>query len=542
MDPQADLAVLTVKAKDLPVPIDPGSKPAVRETMRIYTLGFPQGDAPAVKQNERRPATLVTATITSLRHDEQRKLSIVQIDGKLSPGCSGSPVVDADGKLVGIVKAKIKETNLNFAIPACHLRKLIDVQAKSTLVRTTKVTPTTTELNVELPFDDLLSKAKSATLRYGPAELRAAQLQADEEGAWPAIPRAEQVACKIEGKKALATLTVRTDEKKKAVFVFQLETVQSDGRTVLSQPTPRQIAFEENAVAGPMSFEPLAFKGHTDWIVGLIVAPDGGLISASHDRSIRFWNLQTGRLDHVLDASASVECLALSPDGKTLACGTHFGLQLWDVAKRKNLLADNPGREVVRTVAYHRDSRTVALTTYGAQIYFWDSDNRRKFYEWNSGMSVNCLAYHPDGKVLASAGGLATVGEITLWSAANAKEVGSLKGHKSAHRALAFSAEGQTLVSGSEDHSVRVWDPASKKCLLTLEGHTAAVKSVALSPDGKVLAAATNRGDIMFWDLPSGKVRGSVATNRFLTAMIFHPDGGSILAALGSDIREIGLP
>src|SRR4051794_28679734 len=69
--------------------------------------------------------------------------------------------------------------------------------------------------------------------------------------------------------------------------------------------------------------------------------------------------------------------------------------------------------------------------------------------------------------------------------------VATLKGHKEAVRALAYSPDGKTLVSGSFDGTLKLWDVATRTERLTLNGHKADVLCVAYAPDGKIIASGS---------------------------------------------------
>src|SRR5262249_42939754 len=67
----------------------------------------------------------------------------------------------------------------------------------------------------------------------------------------------------------------------------------------------------------------------------------------------------------------------------------------------------------------------------------------------------------------------------------------SLTRHTGTVRSVAFSPDGQTLASGSEDNTIILWDVASHQQLSALKGHTGTVRSVAFSPDGQTLASGS---------------------------------------------------
>jgi WD40 repeat protein len=76
--------------------------------------------------------------------------------------------------------------------------------------------------------------------------------------------------------------------------------------------------------------------------------------------------------------------------------------------------------------------------------------------------TICCVAFSPDGKTLALAGG-AGPGEIRLWEVATGKARATLRGHAQAVCSVAFSPDGQTLASGSEDNTIKLWNVGPDK-------------------------------------------------------------------------------
>ncbi|MCP4104854.1 MAG: WD40 repeat domain-containing protein [Desulfobacteraceae bacterium] len=125
----------------------------------------------------------------------------------------------------------------------------------------------------------------------------------------------------------------------------------------------------------------------------------------------------------------TVNAVAFSPDGKTLASGADDNtVRLWDVASGKE----------IRRLEGHR-KRVVSV------------------------------AFSPDGKTLASGAGNFLGSDKTVWDVASGKEIRSLAGHTKPVQSVAFSPDGKTLASGSgylfgsSDNTVRLWDIASGK-------------------------------------------------------------------------------
>jgi Trypsin-like peptidase domain len=124
LDEENDLALLKVDGPADLVAIPLGTDDELVETTPLTAFGYPFGRMLA--SDSRYPSVSVnTGAITALRRKEG-KLSAIQLDASVNPGNSGGPVVDRNGKLLGIVTSGVSGgARLNFAIPVSIVREFL---------------------------------------------------------------------------------------------------------------------------------------------------------------------------------------------------------------------------------------------------------------------------------------------------------------------------------------------------------------------------------------------------------------------------------
>ncbi len=95
--------------------------------------------------------------------------------------------------------------------------------------------------------------------------------------------------------------------------------------------------------------------------------------------------------------------------------------------------------------------------------------------------------------------------EWGYWNRQCHLDLKTLKGHTDDVDAVAFSADGKRIVTGSSDKTAKVWDAQTGQVTLTLNGHTNFVTAVCFSPDGKRIVTGSWDKTAKVWDAQSGQ-------------------------------------
>ena len=114
---------------------------------------------------------------------------------------------------------------------------------------------------------------------------------------------------------------------------------------------------------------------------------------------------------------------------------------------------------------------------------------------------MNSIAFSPDGNHIVSGSADNTVHIWDAMTDVSLEDQGEkLEGHLGSVNSVVFSPDGINVVSGSDDNTVRLWDAVTGVSLAVLR-HLGSVNSVAFSPDGSHVVSGSNDNTVLIWNL-----------------------------------------
>lgn len=217
---------------------------------------------------------------------------------------------------------------------------------------------------------------------------------------------------------------------------------------------------------------------------------------------------QQGHLD-------SMNSLVYSPDGQKIVTTADDGkVKVWDVKSGFCIVTFTEHTSGVTACEFAKKGSVLFTASLDGSIRAWDLIRYRNFRTFTapSRLSFSSLAVDPSGEVVCA--GSPDSFDIHVWSVQTGQLLDQLSGHEGPVSSLAFASDGNHLVSGSWDRTVRIWSIFGRTQTSEPLQLMSDVLSVAFRPDGLQVAASTLDGQLSFWSVNDAMQEGGVDGRR----------------------------
>jgi WD40 repeat protein len=288
------------------------------------------------------------------------------------------------------------------------------------------------------------------------------------------------------------------------------------------------------------------FDKHDNTVTALAISSDGKIAATAGGdaQEIYLWDLATGAvIRKLVGRGRPVWSVGFAPDGRSIAFGTTSwpkdstdrGPQLNDRGSLEQILVLDRGEELGVSLGGKVENEATFLRArdrFGASQLKTKSGGNDPVLQVirdggvleikrdsTSGYDHRCFTWTPNGKQIVSGG---AGGALILYDGKTGQEVRRLVGHTSDVFAVAVSADGKRLVSGSYDQTVRLWDMAMGTNLLTVFVATDG-EWVAWTPDGYYTSSL--HGDrYIGWHVNQGAGHAAAFYSAAQFEQLYRPD------------------
>ncbi|KEP48237.1 vegetative incompatibility protein HET-E-1 [Rhizoctonia solani 123E] len=266
--------------------------------------------------------------------------------------------------------------------------------------------------------------------------------------------------------------------------------VTRGGARIVSASEDKTVRIWDAQTGAPVG-DPLT--GHSNCVLSVAVSPDGThIVSGGQDKLLKLWDIATHANIQSYEHSSPIRCAAFSPNGAQIVFGAdNNNVYLWDITGWKMIkqgLQGHSGR--VWSVAFSPDGTCLASASADKTVMLWDIASHSRIGSLYTGHTdqVLSVAFSPCGTQLVSGSCDRTV---RVWDRQMGNTIHTLTGHGHYVWAVAFSPD-RSCIASSDDKTIRLWNVNTGQPIgQPFTEHSGIVFSIAFSSDGNYLISGS---------------------------------------------------
>jgi WD40 repeat protein/tRNA A-37 threonylcarbamoyl transferase component Bud32 len=310
----------------------------------------------------------------------------------------------------------------------------------------------------------------------------------------------------------------------------------------------------------------VTWRGHAGAVSGLTFDPTGRRLASTGRGDpdwgeLKLWDAANGKALAAKTWSGLLAAVTFSPDGGFLVTAGHGGEVIaWNaetLQDPRTLEGEDARKALERfrnrdlgctSVVFSADGQWVGSSSSNGVVRVWRRSKPQekpifeKFQEFltPAQVGVSALAFSGrDGRLILAADSADNT--VRAWFTKTGKPAFTLRGHRGEVTSVACSPDGASLLSGSQDRTVKLWDIRRYDDDLTFRA-SSGYTSIAFSPNGVSLASAPRDKAVLIWNMTTGESVRLLSLPESVNGLAFNADG-SQLACAGDDgairVREV---
>ncbi len=284
-------------------------------------------------------------------------------------------------------------------------------------------------------------------------------------------------------------------------------------------------------------------QGFMDPIVDFDIDLERSLLVTGGTQTVREWNVDSTTNNAIIIERQYVgTSVDISPNGSLIGSGGTYGMvSIWDRTTQNLLMEMDIHKEYVPTVVFSLDGTLLASGSWDGDIHILDVDRQSVIATLNDDKDVGgvySLAFTQDGQYLAAG----RLDIVQLWNVNNQTVEYSIDLDAGRNNAMVFVNHEQTLIIGTDYHSVRTWEVGSEE-YHTYGSYQGTVNGVAANADETMIVSGGKDGVISVWDYENRTLITTLeGHNREVTDIMFTLDGTMLVSSsIDGTIRFWGI-